>query len=124
MYGHADPATLFTPTAIGPLPLTNRVGVAPMTRTSATPDGLATLRMADYYGEFARGGFSLVVTEGTYVDEAASQGYRGQPASRTPRRQRPGSRSSARCTPRTRRSCCSSRTPGRSPSARPPGTRR
>lgn len=79
MYGHADPATLFTPIAIGPLSLANRVVVAPMTRTSATPDGLATSRMADYYGEFARGGFSLIVTEGTYVDEAASQGYQGQP---------------------------------------------
>lgn len=57
----------------------NRVGVAPMTRTSATPEGLATDQMAEYYASFARGGFGFVITEGTYTDELYSQCYFNQP---------------------------------------------
>lgn len=79
MYRDIDPATLFSPVAIGPLSLANRVVVAPMTRTSATPEGHVTPRMVDYYADFGRGGFSAVITEGAYLDEGASQGYRGQP---------------------------------------------
>lgn len=70
---------LFNTVKIGELTLNNRVGVAPMTRTSATPDGLATDQMVDYYAKFARGGFSLIITEGTYPDDKYSQGYLDQP---------------------------------------------
>lgn len=70
---------LFTEIAIGSLPLKNRIGLAPMTRTSATENGLATEEMAQYYANFARGGFGLVLTEGTYTDELFSQGYLNQP---------------------------------------------
>ncbi|MEZ5098546.1 MAG: NADH:flavin oxidoreductase [Thermoleophilia bacterium] len=73
----ADPLDL--PLAIGPLRLHGRAVLAPMTRTSATADGRATAQMRDYYARFAHGGFALVVTEGTYVDEDASQGYLHQP---------------------------------------------
>ncbi len=59
--------------------LDNRVGLAPMTRTSATDEGHATERMARYYASFARGGFSFLVTEGTHPDTAHSQGYDNQP---------------------------------------------
>ncbi len=59
--------------------LPNRTVVAPMSRVSATEDGLATERMQRYYGAFARGGFAVVITEGTYTDEDASQGYDRQP---------------------------------------------
>ncbi len=59
--------------------LRNRLAVAPMSRVSATDDGLATNRMTRYYREFARGGFGIVITEGTYTDENASQGYDRQP---------------------------------------------
>ena len=59
--------------------LRNRLAVAPMSRVSATDDGLATNRMTRYYREFARGGFGIVITEGTYTDEDASQGYDRQP---------------------------------------------
>lgn len=59
--------------------LRNRLAVAPMSRVSATDDGLATNRMTRYYREFARGGFGIVITEGTYTDEDASQGYDHQP---------------------------------------------
>ena len=59
--------------------LDNRVGLAPMTRTSATDDGLATDQMAQYYASFARGGFSFLVTEGIHPDTTHSQGYANQP---------------------------------------------
>lgn len=70
---------LFRAGQIGGLKIENRVVVSPMTRISATEAGLATERMADYYARFARHGFGLVMTEGTYTDEAFSQGYRRQP---------------------------------------------
>lgn len=76
---HKPHAVLFTPTQIGGVPLKNRVALAPMTRTSAEEDGRATEEMARYYARFARGCYSLVITEGTYPDEASSQGYRNQP---------------------------------------------
>ena len=70
---------LFDSTAVGAAKLDNRVGVAPMTRVSATADGRATEEMAQYYATFATGGFSFVVTEGTYTDDAYSKGYLNQP---------------------------------------------
>ncbi len=59
--------------------LRNRLAVAPMSRVSATDDGLVAGRMMSYYRSFARGGFGIVITEGTYTDEDASQGYDRQP---------------------------------------------
>ena len=59
--------------------LDNRVGLAPMTRTSATDEGHATDRMARYYASFARGGFSFLLTEGVHPDAGHSQGYPNQP---------------------------------------------
>ena len=59
--------------------LRNRLAVAPMTRVSATPLGVPTQAMHDYYLRFARGGFGLVITEGLYTDQAFSQGYLNQP---------------------------------------------
>jgi 2,4-dienoyl-CoA reductase-like NADH-dependent reductase (Old Yellow Enzyme family) len=35
--------------------------------------------MAEYYGSYARGGFALVITEGTYIDDREAQGYLNQP---------------------------------------------
>lgn len=64
---------------IGNLELNNRVGLAPMTRTSATDEGLATDQMVAYYTKFVRGGFDLVITEGIYPDNKYSQGYHNQP---------------------------------------------
>jgi 2,4-dienoyl-CoA reductase-like NADH-dependent reductase (Old Yellow Enzyme family) len=68
-----------TPHQIGALDLKNRLIVAPMSRVSAAPDGTPTEQMAQYYRDFARGGFGLVITEGTYTDTAHSQGYLNQP---------------------------------------------
>ena len=70
---------LFSSIAVGSLTLRNRVVVAPMTRVSATEDGVVTDRMVAYYEEFARGGWGLVETEATYIDEACSQCKRCQP---------------------------------------------
>ena len=67
------------PGSLGTLDLANRLIVAPMTRISARPDGVPTDEMADYYAEFADGGFGLVITEGIYPDAAYSQGYLNQP---------------------------------------------
>jgi 2,4-dienoyl-CoA reductase-like NADH-dependent reductase (Old Yellow Enzyme family) len=71
--------------SIGGLALRNRVVVAPMTRTSALPDGRVGPLMRDYYAAFARGGYGLVITEGAYTDLAHSQGYRNQPGIATER---------------------------------------
>ncbi|MFN3945263.1 MAG: NADH:flavin oxidoreductase [Allosphingosinicella sp.] len=71
--------SLFQHFSLGPLRLTNRVAVAPMTRVSATSDGRATPEMADYYAGFAAGGFGLIFTEGVYTDKAYAQGYLNQP---------------------------------------------
>ncbi len=70
---------LFARIGIGGVSLRNRLAVAPMTRVSATADGHATRRMAQYYASFAEGGFGLVITEGIYTDRAYSQGYLFQP---------------------------------------------
>lgn len=72
-------AILFEKPRIGQLTLKNRIALSPMTRTSATEDGLATEGMGRYYARFARGCYSLVITEGTYTDETYSQGYHNQP---------------------------------------------
>lgn len=71
--------TLLSTYSLGLLHLKNRIVVAPMTRVSATPDGLATERMARYYARFAAGGFGLVITESSYTDQAYSQGALNQP---------------------------------------------
>lgn len=57
----------------------NRLAVAPMTRVSASEDGVPTEAMHRYYLRFAKGGFGLVITEGLYTDQAFAQGYRYQP---------------------------------------------
>jgi 2,4-dienoyl-CoA reductase-like NADH-dependent reductase (Old Yellow Enzyme family) len=74
---HSHPA--LHPGRLGPFELNNRLVVAPMSRVSAAPDGTPTDDMADYYAEFARGGFGLVISEGTYTDTTHSQGYLNQP---------------------------------------------
>ncbi|WP_149261343.1 tRNA-dihydrouridine synthase [Actinomadura sp. K4S16] len=67
------------PGLVGGLRTSNRMAVAPMTRVSAAPDGTPTPEIAEYYAEFARGGFGLIITEGVYTDAAYSQGYLNQP---------------------------------------------
>ena len=71
---------LVEPVTVAGLELANRIAVAPMSRVSTAGNGVPTDTMVDYYAEYARGGFGLVVTEGTYTDHAHSQAYRNQPA--------------------------------------------
>jgi 2,4-dienoyl-CoA reductase-like NADH-dependent reductase (Old Yellow Enzyme family) len=70
---------LFTSFTIGAIEFKNRLGVAPMTRTSASSNGEANEQMLAYYRRFAKGGFGLIITEGVYPDESYSQGYLDQP---------------------------------------------
>ena len=70
---------LFQPGQIGALKIKNRYVTAPMTRGSAGLRGVPNHLMANHYRQFAKGGFGLVITEGTYIDEKSSQGYLDQP---------------------------------------------
>lgn len=69
----------FDEVTIGSLTLANRVVVAPMSRVSAEADGRPNERMRAYYEEFARGGFGLVIAEGTFPDLVFGRGYAFQP---------------------------------------------
>lgn len=71
--------SLFESVQLNQLRLRNRAVLAPMTRVSAEAEGCANELMRDYYQAFARGGFGLLITEGTYTDTAYSQGYFNQP---------------------------------------------
>ncbi|HSI44495.1 MAG TPA: NADH:flavin oxidoreductase [Methylotenera sp.] len=71
--------SLFTKYEINHKEITNRYAVAPMTRISASEEGLANERIAKYYERFAQGGFGLLLTEGIYIDKKYSQGYKFQP---------------------------------------------
>ncbi|GAB6387558.1 oxidoreductase [Stutzerimonas marianensis] len=70
---------LFDPLKLNALTLPNRAVLAPMTRVSAEPEGMANEMMRDYYQAFAEGGFGMLITEGIYTDTAYSQGYFNQP---------------------------------------------
>lgn len=61
------------------LELKNRYVLAPMSRASATDDGVATKEMAEYYARFAQGGFGLLIAEGAYTDTTIAQAYSNQP---------------------------------------------
>ena len=72
--------TLFSGVTLGPLTLRNRIAMAPLTRQMAHPDGTPTDEMAAYYARRARGGLGLIITEGTYEQDAfQSRAYLSQP---------------------------------------------
>ncbi len=70
---------LFSNILINGVELKNRIALAPMTRTSAEENGVPSQKMLSYYNRYAKGGFSLLISEGTYPDEVYSQGYLNQP---------------------------------------------
>lgn len=72
-------APLFTTSQIGTKTIPNRLAVAPMTRVSALEDGTVGPLMREYYADYAKGGFGLVITEGLYTDTLYSQCYLMQP---------------------------------------------
>ena len=72
--------TLFSPIKLGPLTLRNRIVMAPLTRQMAEADGTPNDEMAAYYARRARGGLGLIITEGTYEQDAfQSRAYLSQP---------------------------------------------
>jgi len=56
---------LFEPVHLGPYLLTNRIVMAPLTRSRASEDGTPTPLMAEYYAQRTSAG--LIITEGTNV---------------------------------------------------------
>jgi len=64
---------LFTPVAIGPMELANRV-VMPAVHLNYTPDGLVTDQLVHFYAERAAGGVGLIIV-GCPVDEYAGAGF-------------------------------------------------
>lgn len=63
---------LFTPLAIGPLTLPNRLAMAPLTRNRSTPEGVPHALNVEYYRQRASAG--LLITEATCID-ATAVGY-------------------------------------------------
>lgn len=70
---------LFGSYNLSSLNLKNRIAIAPMTRISADYEGTPSDKMTRYYESFAKGGFGLIITEGTYIDDIYSQTYLYQP---------------------------------------------
>lgn len=73
--------TLFDPAVFGALQLSNRVVMAPLTRTRADDAGVPTAVMVEYYRQ--RAGQGLVISEGTWP-AAEGKSYAGQPGIVTP----------------------------------------
>ncbi len=70
----------FTPFKLGAFELKNRLVMAPLTRQAADADGTPTDEMAAYYARRARGGVSMIITEGTYQnDEFGCKAYLSEP---------------------------------------------
>ncbi|WP_160036433.1 alkene reductase [Paenibacillus sp. An7] len=67
---------LFEPLRIGNIELKNRIGMAPMTRSRALPDGTPSDLAAEYYGQ--RASVGLIISEGTQPSEDG-QGYSNTP---------------------------------------------
>ena len=72
--------TTFSPFKLGAFTLKNRIVMAPLTRQSSEPDGTPTDEMAAYYARRARGGVSLIISEGSWQnDELGCVAYLSQP---------------------------------------------
>jgi N-ethylmaleimide reductase len=68
--------TIWTPVKIGKLNLNHRLGMAPMTRSRAKPDGTPGESAAKYYAQ--RASLGLLITEGTQPSDDG-QGYTTTP---------------------------------------------
>lgn len=67
---------LFEEVRIGDITLKNRLGMSPMTRNRALPDGTPGELAAEYYGQ--RASFGLIISEGTQPSDDG-QGYLNTP---------------------------------------------
>lgn len=72
---------LFEEVRIGDVTLKNRLGMSPMTRNRALPDGTPSEIAAEYYGQ--RASFGLIISEGTQPSDDG-QGYLNTPGIYTP----------------------------------------
>ena len=61
---------LFEPAKLGPIKLSNRLAMAPMTRGRSGHDRIPNEMMATYYRQ--RSGVGLIITEATTIDESAN----------------------------------------------------
>lgn len=66
---------LFTPMKIGKLEIKNRFVMPPMDSHYTTPEHEYSEQAANYYGERAKGGFGLIITEYTCVSEEGLSHY-------------------------------------------------
>jgi 2,4-dienoyl-CoA reductase-like NADH-dependent reductase (Old Yellow Enzyme family) len=66
---------LFTPFQLGTYKLKNRLGVAPMTRTSSPGDSVPRQDVLDFLVRRARNGAGVVYTEAIVTDYESAQGY-------------------------------------------------
>jgi N-ethylmaleimide reductase len=71
---------LFDPIALGPYTLRNRIFMSPMTRGRATPEGVPTDIMVEYYRQRASAG--LIITEATAISPQGT-GWLGAPGIHT-----------------------------------------
>lgn len=69
---------LFSPFSLGNMSLSNRVLMAPMTR-SMSPGNVPNDAVVEYYRQRAAGGVGLIITEGTCVGHKAASGYPNVP---------------------------------------------
>jgi 2,4-dienoyl-CoA reductase-like NADH-dependent reductase (Old Yellow Enzyme family) len=69
---------LFTQFKIKNFTLNNRIGVAPMTRMSASVDSIPRQDVLDFLVRRAQNGVSIVYTEAIVTDYESAQGYPGQ----------------------------------------------
>ncbi len=72
---------LFAPSVLGTLPVANRVLMAPLTRSRASPGNLPNALMAHYYAQRASAG--LIISEATQVTPQG-QGYPNTPGVHSP----------------------------------------
>jgi N-ethylmaleimide reductase len=72
---------LLEPYKLGAISLANRVVMAPLTRSRATPDGVPEPHVVDYYTQ--RAGAGLIIAEGTQPS-FEGQGYARTPGIHTP----------------------------------------
>jgi len=70
--------SLFAPFDGGSLKVSNRVVMAPMTRSSS-PGNVPNEKVVEYYRRRAAGGVGLIITEGTCVGHQAANGYPNVP---------------------------------------------
>jgi 2,4-dienoyl-CoA reductase-like NADH-dependent reductase (Old Yellow Enzyme family) len=69
---------LFVPFTVKGVTLSNRIVMAPMTR-SKSPGGIPGPDVAAYYRRRTEGGVGLIITEGTYVPHAGARSYANVP---------------------------------------------